>query len=120
MSLLFLLFFWGQSPVQEAEPQLPLKIEQYLVAVRDSKTGQLRQPTPDEYQALSDHFAKSQEQLPIEEFMRQDGTVGQRLNGHYMNFSFVVVKPNGERFFACLKNPDALEQMETKAANHDQ
>jgi len=87
-----------------------------LRAFIDPQTGQLRQPTPEEAQALSRaaraEFAQEAESL--EAVVHPDGMVSVDLKGRFMQDLVVVKKPDGSLSFGCV--PDSEKDLTPAAA----
>ena len=115
IALLFLFSFQDSDKTVSAE--LPIPLEGYLLHIRDERTGELRKPTEAEYQAVKNHFKNAVDLPPIEEFQKADGTVIQRLNGHHMLFSLMILTPEGQKIHACLSDPKLVPQNPNGGSN---
>ncbi len=79
-----------------------------LRAFIDPQTGQLREPTPEETQALAraarEEFAREVESL--EAVVHPDGTISVDLRGLFMQDLVAVKKPNGSLSVRCVPAPE--------------
>jgi hypothetical protein len=83
----------------------------------DPQTGQLREPTPEEAQALSraarEEFARAVESL--EEVVHPDGTISVDLKGLFMQSVVVVRNPDGSLSMRCVPEQETPAALATPA-----
>jgi hypothetical protein len=98
----------GKKPVSETCPADDrVAASPGLRAFIDPQTGQLREPTPEEAQALV-HAAREelvQELEALEAVVHPDGMISLDLKGHFMQDVVVVKRPDGSLSMQCV--PDS-------------